>query len=211
MKKKRILFSFFTTLSCSALLAQAKVNGKDFIITEKPEIETQKESPENLMGIDFHCWGTSFHYAVKVKKFPLLGFEIGAFPDKFDWVLVAGKYITQENTPWSQDKSWVHINNINQILFLHFFTRWKPEFEWFELDGGLRWAGYSRSGYYHTGEGIDDIGWTRFIGCYLKPSIGIKRLKVGTRLEIGYMDRHINEFVLMVSPFFRFNFNAKTQ
>jgi hypothetical protein len=211
MKKINFLFSFFTTLSYSVLLAQVNANGKDFVIAEKPEIETHKKSPEKLMGIDFHCWGTSFHYAVKVKKFPFLGFEIGAFPDKFDWVLVAGKYITQENTPWSQDKSWVHINNINQIIFLHFFTRWKPESEWFELDGGLRWAGYSRSGYYHTGEGIDDIGWTRLLGCYLKPSIGVKRLKVGTRLEIGYMDRHINEFVLMVSPFFRFNFNAKIQ
>lgn len=211
MKRINFLILLFLFLLDSSLFAQTETKINEFGTNEGTMIETQKIKNERQLGIDFHCWGTSFHYVVKVKKSPLLGFEIGAFPNKFDWVLVAGRYITQENTPWSHDRSWVHVNNLNQLVFLHFFTRWKPKSEWFELDGGLRWAGYSRSGYYHSGTGIDDVGWTRFLGGYLKPSVGTKRIKLGARLEIGFMDKNINEFVIMVSPYFRFNFKTKTK
>jgi len=74
-------------------------------------------------------------------------------PDEFDWVLAAGRYTTQENTPWSRGRSGASVNGIGQLISCHIFTRWKPKAGWLELDTDHRWARYSRSGY-----DIDDVG-----------------------------------------------------
>ena len=205
MRKNRILFSFFTTLSCSVLLAQVNVNGKDFIIAEKTEIEIHKKSPEKLMGIDFHYWGTSFLYTGKIRENLFFGFEVGLLPDKFEWVILAGEHFTEENTIWSNDRSDANLHKLRQFLFGHVLVRWQPSIGWFEIDGGFRVAAYVRNIPYE-----DDKGIPAFYGVYLKPAIGFYKFKIGIRLGVGGMfesQNEVKEFVAISSPYLRINLN----
>ena len=153
---------------------------------------------DNLMGIDFQALGTSFHYAGLVKNGLYFGVEGGLLPDKLDWVLLAGRKFTQENTIWSEDRYAERVNDIDQLIFVHIFSRWKPKWGWFEVDAGLRYAVFDRSGH-----DIDSIYLTRFFGAYIKPAVGLRKVKFGARLDCGYMER---EFLMIASPLIRINF-----
>jgi hypothetical protein len=183
---KKLLLLFFAVLGCLTL-------------------SSQEEISDNLWGIDFHCFGTSFHYAGRIKNEYFLGVEEGFFPDVFDWVLLGGKQITERNTLWSNDRSEANLHELNQLLFSHVFIRWKPQINWFEIDSGFRWAGYLRSIPFE-----DANDFSNFLGVYVKPAIGYKKFKLGVRLEIGNISgknySRFNEFVIISSPFLRFNF-----
>lgn len=153
---------------------------------------------DNLMGIDFQALGTSFHYAGLVNNGLYFGVEAGLLPDKLDWVLLADRNYTQENTIWSKDRYAERVNDIDQLLFAHAFTRWKPKFGWLEVDIGLRYAIFDRSGY-----DIDSIYFTRFFGAYIKPLLGLRKVKIGARLDAGVME---GEFLMITSPLVRINF-----
>ncbi len=167
-----------------------------------PKFDEIKRKRNNPIGVDFHLLGTSFHYAKKIKGNIFFGVEAGLLPDLFDWVILADRYISEENTIFSEDKSEAGSNSFDQLLFAHVFIRIKPENEYFEMDAGLRAAVYSRSG--------DDLDLTNFYGGYIKPLIGKKRFKVGVRFEIGIVRGNyhgpFNEFVIIASPLVRFNF-----
>ncbi len=204
MKKINFLIWFITTLCGSSFSAQMEVNGNELGIADSPLIETQKKKSENLLGIDFHFFGTSFHYAGRIADEFYLGGEIGLLPDKLDWVLLAGKHFTEENTIWSDDRSEERFNQFGQIFFIHLFGRWKSEGKWFELDAGLR-----RARYIYSVPHEDRIDSSVFNGGYIKPSIGYKRFKIGTRLDLGGMSLDygdVNEFVIMCTPYVRINF-----
>ncbi len=167
-------------------------------------LEAEKEIGDNLLGIDFEAWATSVHYARWIRDELFLGGEIGFLPSKFDRVVLAGKNFTERNTIWSGDRSEVDMHNLYQLLFFHFFVRWKPELKWIEIDGGLRLGSYVRSVPHE-----DSIGAPTFFGLYIKPAIGFKKFKIGMRLDFGGMSEkqsRSHEFVIISSPFIRFNF-----
>ena len=165
----------------------------------------KKPIPDNLWGIDFSMYGTSVHYARRIGKGIYVGSEIGLLPDSYDWVIAGGKKTSQENTIWSTNKNEVEYNDIQQMIFIHLFTRWKPKFQWMEVEGGFRWALNSLS-YYH----LDGLWYDRFVGAYVKPTFGVRRIKVGFRLEAGIIGvgtgQNRNEFISIISPVVRFNF-----
>jgi hypothetical protein len=167
-------------------------------------LQSQEVEP-NLWGIDFHLWGTSIHYAGSIGESFYIGGEVGLLPNKFDWVLLAGKYISEENTIWSRDESEAHVNEIDQLVFGHVFTRWKPKFKWIEVEAGFRWSVYSRSGY-----DVDDLGLTRFLGIYSKQMVGFNKVKVGTQFSLGKMKGDYSppdrETVVITSLLIRYNF-----
>ncbi len=206
---KRLLILAFIAFS---FIANAQENIAQYVALNMPSkaennaiIIEEEPIPDNLWGIDFSGIGTSGHYAGRITDGLYLGGEFGLLPSRFDWVIAGGKKTSQENTIWSKDKSEARVNDINQLIFLHFFARWKPYFQWIETEGGFRWAIFNRSGY-----DIDYITFDRFLGAYLKPTIGLRRIKIGFRLEAGYirLDYHGNnhEFVSIISPLVRFNF-----
>ncbi len=176
------------------------------VLTISPLVSLQSQEAEPILwGVDFHLWGISVHYAGDVGKNLYVGVEAGILPNKFDWVLLAGRYISKENTIWSSDKSEAHVNEIDQLVFGHVFTRWKPKFNWIEVEAGFRWSVYSRSGY-----GVDDLGLTRFLGIYSKQMVGLNRVKVGTQFSFGNMKGDYyppeRETVVIASLLFRYNF-----
>ncbi|MEY3051774.1 MAG: hypothetical protein RLY31_1559 [Bacteroidota bacterium] len=157
-------------------------------------------------GVDFQCLGTSVHLVGNIVGENLfLGGGIGILPNRIEWVLLANRYLTEENTIWSGNRREAHVNSIDQIAFSHLFLRWKPNCRWFEVDGGIRWAVYSRSGYE-----VDDLGLTRFRGAFLQPLLGADRLKAGFRCEAGPMRGSYygpeKEFVVIASPMLRYTF-----
>lgn len=165
---------------------------------------TSIQVKDNLWGIDFHCLGTSVHYAHKIKGDLFLGAEIGILPDIFSRILLAGDNFTQDNTIWTDDKDGVSITDPAQLAFTHVFGRWKPKNEWFEMDIGLRRARFISSIPYE-----DFFGSPVFNGGYIKPSFGFNKFKIGIRLDFGNMSEKsvgADEFVIASSPFIRINF-----
>jgi len=182
---------------------EASIN--EFGTNEGLMIERQRKNLKNLLGIDFHYWGTSFHYAGKIEKTLFLGFEVGLLPEMFDWVILAGKHFTEENTIWSNNRNEANLHKLRQFLFGHILVRWKPSISWFEIDGGFRIAAYVRNVPYE-----DDIGIPAFYGIYLKPAIGFNKFKIGIRLGVGGMfesQNEVKEFVAISSPYLRINLN----
>ena len=108
MKKINFLILLSLTLCDSFLFAHTGANTNEFETREGAIIETQKIKNEKQLGIDFHCWGTSFHYAVKIKKSLLLGFEIRAFLEKFNWVQRLVKY-SQSDTVKKPESFWTTV------------------------------------------------------------------------------------------------------
>jgi len=108
MKKINFLILLSLTLCDSFLFAHTGANTNEFETREGAIIETQKIKNEKQLGIDFHCWGTSFHYAVKIKKSLLLGFEIRAFLEKFNWVQRLVKH-SQSDTVKKPESFWTTV------------------------------------------------------------------------------------------------------
>lgn len=165
----------------------------------------QRFIPDNLWGIDFSIISTSVHYARRIGNEWYIGAESGILPERFDWVIAGGKKTSQENTIWSKASREAEYNDLKQLAFCQLFIRWKPKIQWIEIEGGFKWAVVDLSWKY-----LDGLWVTRFLGTYLKPTIGLKRIKLGFRLEVGYVPvydyGHKNEFVSIISPLVRFNF-----
>lgn len=158
------------------------------------------------LGIDFQFLGTSVHFVGNVLGETLfVGAGIGLLPNRLEWVLLADRYLTEENTIWSGNRREAQVNDIDQLVFAHLFLRWKPACNWFEVDGGIRWAVFSRSGYE-----VDDLGLTRFRGAFLQPLFGLHRLKAGFRCDAGRMRGSYygpeKEFVVIATPAIRYTF-----
>ncbi len=216
MHKDTILFNVKYILSIVLIALPFLINAQVILVKHAPANTLlfdnknlkliRKPIPDNLWAIDFSGLGTSVHYARKVGKGIFLGSEVGLLPDMYDWVLAGGEKTSQENTIWSQDKSEAKYNDLNQLLFFHLFTRWKPKLQWLEIEGGYRWALYDI--HYYP---LDGLWWDRFLGAYVKPTFGVRRVKVGFRLEAGvirvYDYGRKNEFVSIISPVIRYNFN----
>ncbi len=191
--------------SCGITISQESI--KDSTSLEpgiKPNIYKEGKGEKNRWGIDFHFFGTSVHYAGRITDRFFLGGEIGLLPDILDWVLLAGKNFTKENTIWSDDRSEENFNQFGQIFFIHLFGRWAPKNKWVEFDAGLR-----RARFIYSVPHEDRIDSSVFNGGYIKPSIGHKRFKIGARLDFGSMSLDygdVNEFVVMCTPFVRINF-----
>jgi hypothetical protein len=204
MEKFYLLIYFVIFLFYSSLSAQEGFGGNKLGNERNPKVEETVIKSNNFWGIDFHLFGTSLHYARSIAVNFFLGGELGLLPDKLDWVLLAGKHFTEENTIWSNDRSEEKLNQFGQIFFIHLFGRWKSECKWFEFDVGLR-----RARYIYSVPHEDRIDSSVFNGGYIKPSIGYKKFKIGTRLDFGDMSLDygdVNEFVIMFTPYVRINF-----
>lgn len=171
-----------------------------------PKFEKEHLKFNHQWGIDFHGLGISLHGTVKLEEGFFVGGELGAFPNAFDRVLLAGKHFTEENTKWSNDRSLAEFHNLRQSYFLHLFARWKPPIGWLEMDTGYRLARYKNNIPYE-----DSYGFPAFQGGYWKVLLGSKKFKGGVSFLFGDMvqkDFHIDtrEFVIIFSPLIRFNF-----
>jgi hypothetical protein len=97
------------------------------------------------------------------------------------------------------------VNGVERIFFANVFARWKPKVRWTEMDAGVSWVLFSRSGY-----DVDDLGLTSFLGFYAKPMLGFDKLKFGIQFDFGNMQGGYfgknGEFVIISSPFVRINF-----
>lgn len=165
----------------------------------------KKSIPDNLWGIDFSVISTSVHYARRIGDELYIGAESGIFPERFNWVIAGGKKTTQENTIWSKDRSEAEYNDLGQWFFFQGFIRWKPKIQWIEAEGGFKWSVVDLSWYE-----LDGLWVPSFFSAYLKPTFGLRRIKIGFRLEAGFVPVYDNgqkkEFVSIVSPLVRFNF-----
>ncbi|MEO1259157.1 MAG: hypothetical protein AAFZ15_10190 [Bacteroidota bacterium] len=184
-----------------ALLAQKELRDKESVGVKQVELRKS----DRLSGIDFHVLGTSYFFGRRLRQDIFIGGEIGLLPDAFYRVLYAGKNFTEENTTWSSDRSQADQNELAQRFWIHFFLRWKPETDRMEMDAGIRWSLYKNKIAFQ-----DSFGSPLFWGLYAKPAFGYKEFKVGVRIDFGIMTQNepksIREFVVMGSPFLRFNF-----
>ena len=162
---------------------------------------------KKLSGFDFHFLGTSFHQCKQSKKseFIYRGVEFGLLPDAFYRVILAGKYFTEKNTLFSNNRSQSDQNKLFQLFWMHYFIRWKTPNDLTETDVGLRWALFRNKIAYH-----DSFGSPMFLGIYVKPSFGYNKLKIGVRIDWGIMlqnnDEFVKEFVCIASLLLRYNF-----
>ena len=162
---------------------------------------------KKLSGFDFHFLGTSFHQCKQSKRseFIYRGVEFGLLPDAFYRVILAGKYFTEKNTLFSFNRSQSDQNKLFQLLWMHYFIRWKTPNDLTETDVGLRWALFRNKIAYH-----DSFGSPMFLGIYIKPSFGYKKLKIGVRFDWGIMlqnnDEFVKELVCIASLLLRYNF-----
>lgn len=207
-KIKEILFVFFIALS---FLTNAQNHFANYLTSSLPQIDNSNSLlgktsiPVNLWGMDFSMLSSSVHYARKIGSDWYVGAEIGILPEKFDWVIAGGKRTTQENTIWSKDRKEAQYNDLEQIFFIQGFVRWKPNIQWIEAEGGIKWSVVSLDYYY-----LDGLWIPSFFSTYIKPTFGLRRIKVGFRLEAGFVPvydyGHKKEFVSIFSPLVRFNF-----
>lgn len=186
-----------------SMLTNYAVSNTPLMYNNNPLLKKKKPIPDNLWGIDFSIIGISCHYARRIIDGLYVGGENGYLPDQFNWVLAGGRLTSQENTIWSKDKREAEYNDLKQLLFFHLFLRWKPDIQWFELEGGFRWALFDHSEYELDGLSIVD-----FYGAYIKPTFGLRKIKIGFRLDAGNMRLyvHTREFMSIISPLIRYNF-----
>lgn len=198
--KPAILFLLLLTLP---FLANAQNHFVKYSTSNSPFIGNnntllRKTSfPDNLWGIDFSMISTSVHYARRIGNEWYIGAESGILPERFDWVIAGGKKTTQENTIWSKDRKEAEYNDWKQWLFFQGFIRWKPKIQWIETEGGFKWSVVDLSWY-----DLDGLWIPSFLSVYLKPTFGLNRIKIGFRLEAGFVPvwdyGHKKEFVSIV-------------
>ncbi len=178
----------------------------DILLISKPgqNFYYRGENPENLWSIDFYFISISGHYARKISKELYIGLEAGILP-AYNWIVLAGKHFTKENTIWSSNRKYEDLNNFNQLFFGHLVVRWRPNSLLLEIDGGFRASRYLREVLF-----VDHIGFSNFYGAFVKPMFRIYKFSIGGRLDMGYMYgdnfKPSPEFVVVVSPVLRFNF-----
>jgi len=204
----RIIFALQFLIAVIFVMGQSSMNPTGLGISEsgQPKSNCQNDpKKDRLWGLDLRYLGISVHGADRIKNDFFIGGEFGLLPNKFDRVLLAGKYFTQKNTKWSRNRSDESVNGLERLLYLNAFARWKPKIGWAEMDAGLSWVLFSRSGY-----DVDDLGLTSFLGLFAKPMLGFDKLKLGIQFDFGHMKGGYygpkREFVIISSPFVRINF-----
>ncbi len=202
---KNILLFCSLPLFCGMGICQGPYNDDiSTVSTTGQYFNKRGKKPENLWAIDFYLISISGHYARKIGKELYIGLEAGILPG-YNWIILAGKHFTKENTLWSSNREYENLNKFSQLFFGHLFIRWRPDELPLEMDGGFRAANYSREVLF-----VDYNGFSNFYGAFVKPMIRIRKFSIGGRLDIGNMYgdnfKPSPEFVIIASPVLRFNF-----